>query len=106
MQSGLEIFPTNSRLVWATLATRKAAWQAGTKALRMIHAGFEPDSKPPKPHITLGRIKSDPAALQNEILTTKVEPGFFSYDRVTLFRRILHGDGPIYQALESFELKP
>ncbi|NLW18506.1 MAG: RNA 2',3'-cyclic phosphodiesterase [Candidatus Cloacimonetes bacterium] len=107
---GLEIFPYKSpRLVWATLADAEGSLANWHKKLlgKIRHAGFEPDSKPLKPHITLGRIKKAiPPALQNEILTAKVEPGFFPYDRVTLFRSILHGDGPIYQALESFELKP
>lgn len=105
---GLEIFPYRSpRLVWATLADPEGSLVIWHKKLlgKTRHAGFEPDAKPLKPHITLGRIKKTISpALQNDIFMMEVEPGFHLFNRVTLFRSILRSDGPTYHALESFEL--
>jgi 2'-5' RNA ligase len=106
---GLELFPYKApRLVWATLADKDGSLSAWHKKLlgKIRHAGFEPDAKPLKAHITLGRVKKPlPASLQRDILTMELETGFHLYNRVTLFRSVLRSDGPIYHALESFELR-
>ncbi len=105
---GLELFPHKApRLVWASLEARDDALSRWHKRLlgEVRAGGFEPDAKPLRLHITLGRMKAAlPAEVERSILQSEVDKGFQAYDRLTLFRSVLKPDGPVYHALEQFEL--
>ncbi|MCB5245453.1 MAG: RNA 2',3'-cyclic phosphodiesterase [Candidatus Cloacimonadaceae bacterium] len=105
---GLELFPYREpRLIWATLVQQDDSLLQWHKTLLKVirRAGFEPDIKPLKLHITLGRIKTKlPISKEREILESKVDKDFFSYDTLTLYRSILKPEGPVYQILDQFIL--
>ncbi|MBW6514086.1 MAG: RNA 2',3'-cyclic phosphodiesterase [Candidatus Syntrophosphaera sp.] len=105
---GLQLFPAKApRLVWASLASQDDALSLWHKELlKTLRAeGFEPDAKPLRLHITLGRIKSAlPADLEREIMQSAVEQGFFAYDTLTLYRSVLKPEGPTYHVLNQYKL--
>lgn len=106
---GLELFPWKApRLVWASLEARDDSLTSWHKQLLSATRaeGFEPDAKPLKLHITLGRIKAAlPPALEREILASEVERGGFPYDSVTLYRSVLKPEGPNYHSLSQYLLR-
>ncbi len=106
---GLELFPYKApRLIWASLEAREDSLNQWRKSLLSdIRAeGFEPDAKPLKLHITLGRIKSAlPPDLERDILQSEVERGAFAYDSVTLYRSVLKPEGPTYHSLSQYLLR-
>ncbi len=65
--------------------------------------GFEPDRKPFKPHITLGRVKDsrDLSGLTNFIRSYHLEPIPLKLDRIVLFKSTLTPQGPIYERLHE-----
>ncbi len=105
---GLELFPAkNPRLVWASLASPdKELFNFHEDMLRSIsQEGFEPDNKPLRLHITLGRIKSPlPVPLERDIIQSDVDTGTYTYDTITLYRSVLKPEGPTYHALEQYKL--
>jgi 2'-5' RNA ligase len=105
---GLELFPAKApRLVWASLASQDDTLTLWHKDLlkALQGEGFEPDVKPLRLHITLGRIKSIlPATLEREIMQSPVEQGFFLYDTLTLYRSLLKPEGPTYHVLNQYKL--
>jgi 2'-5' RNA ligase len=106
---GLELFPARSpRLVWASLASETQdifTWHKGL--LKDVRAtGFEPDVKPLKLHITLGRIKSFlPVDVEREIMQSETDKDNYEYDTITLYRSVLKPDGPVYHVLDQHRLK-
>lgn len=106
---GLELFPYKApRLVWASLEAKDDALARWHKHLLsdIRREGFEPDAKPLKLHLTLGRIKSAlPPELERDILQSEVERGWFAYDTVTLYRSVLKPEGPTYHSLEEYLLR-
>ncbi len=105
---GLELFPYKApRMIWTSLEAQDdtlSLWHK--KLLKDIRGeGFEPDVKPLKLHITLGRIKSALSpALERDILQSEVERGFYAYDTITLYRSVLKPEGPTYHILEQYKL--
>lgn len=106
---GLELFPARApRLVWASLADNCPPLRDFHRDLlrEVRSAGFEPDAKPLKLHITLGRIRSAlPPATEREIMASEVERGVWDYRQITLYRSVLRPEGPTYHALQQMELK-
>lgn len=107
--NGLNIFPNKfPRMIWAGLSDEGDKLSVWHKRLlgEVRRAGFEPDPKPLKLHITLGRIKASlPATLERDILQSEVEKGFYAYSRVTLYRSVLKPEGPSYNILEQYILQ-
>lgn len=105
---GLEIFPAKQpRLIWATLAAQNEdifRWHKDLLA-SVRAAGFEPDAKPLRLHITLGRIKSAlPVWLEREIMQSAVDSATYPYDTITLYRSVLKPEGPTYHILNQCKL--
>jgi len=82
---------------------------------RMSSLGFQPETKPFSPHLTLGRVKvakgkqpeqtrQEFASLADQIRTTRVDPTEFVLDRIVLFQSILKPNGPVYERLCEAEL--
>lgn len=105
---GLELFPAKApRLIWASLESQDDAlfrWHKDLlKAVR--GEGFEPDVKPLRLHITLGRIRSAlPVPLEREVLQSTINKGIYSYDTLTLYRSVLKPEGPVYHVLHQYKL--
>jgi 2'-5' RNA ligase len=67
-----------------------------------VHAGFEPEPRAFRPHVTIGRWKeraARPSLPQESLGTSRL-------DRVVLFRSELHKDGAVYTPLRTFMLDP
>jgi 2'-5' RNA ligase len=75
---------------------------------RLEEIGYDADRQNLVPHLTLGRIKSlkDKQLFQKiidehrQISSQKID-----IDRILLFESILKKEGPVYQALQTFQLK-
>lgn len=105
---GLELFPAkNPRLIWASLASPEDALYSFHKDLlgRIRKESFEPDVKPLRLHITMGRIKSPlPVSVERDIMQSEVDKGIHEYDTITLYRSVLKPEGPTYHILEQYKL--
>ncbi|MGC9361734.1 MAG: RNA 2',3'-cyclic phosphodiesterase [Candidatus Syntrophosphaera sp.] len=105
---GLELFPAKKpRLVWASLANPdKDLFDFHKDLINSIRReGFEPDIKPLRLHITLGRIRSPlPVSLERDIMQSDVDTGTYAYDKITLYRSVLKPEGPTYHVLEQYKL--
>ncbi len=103
---GLDLFPAKSpRLIWASLDARDDEPRLLHKGLlsQTRQAGFEPDSKPLRLHITLGRIKRQlPVWLEEEILQSEVDSAWQPHTAVTLYRSVLKPEGPTYHVLNQY----
>ncbi len=106
---GLELFPARQpRLVWASLESQdRAVFDLHKSLLGAVRqSGIEPDPKPLKLHITLGRIKAQiPATLEREILQSEVNREFHAFGQVTLYRSVLKPEGPSYTVLNQYNLQ-
>lgn len=72
----------------------------------LIHLGFLPEKRPFKPHLTLGRVRSNRQREQlKELLqSAKVTPTTMQAQTLTLFKSTLTPKGAIYQALHQAKL--
>ena len=69
--------------------------------------GFEPEGKPYRPHLTLGRVKSLKGREELADLMERdrdVDLGPFAVDRIILFKSDLRPTGPVYTPLAIREL--
>ena len=69
--------------------------------------GFQPEDRPFRPHLTLGRVKSSRG--KNDLAGTmekhkEEEFGDFQVERVILFKSDLKPSGPIYTPLKEMKL--
>lgn len=102
----LEIIPPRDpRIIWISLQTEhtdifKAARQFKNKLLEM---NYEPDKKPLRFHITLGRIKKRlPDFFIQEILTTELKIKDFKVSEATLYESFLRPQGPVYEKVLKY----
>jgi RNA 2',3'-cyclic 3'-phosphodiesterase len=105
----VEVFPNlhRPRVIWVGLdggmdALMRAAAQM---ELRMRAIGFAHETKPFKPHLTLGRIRegAPPVVLQTDAIAKLTPPDLVSLDRLVLFHSTLTTQGPVYKALFTAE---
>ncbi len=98
------------RVIWLGisgdgLATLQTLQQQVEQAL--VPLGFEPESRPFTPHLTLGRVKA-PFNLRQIVQTLQQHqfaPIAFTVREVLLMRSQLHRDGARYTPLARFPLK-
>jgi 2'-5' RNA ligase len=108
---GMGAFPGRSiRVVWLGLEGNFSdLFQQVEDALS--HLGFEQDRRKFSPHVTLGRVGSPSQELSRQIATrlekfAKVDLGSISVDRFFLKKSTLTREGPIYEDLAEFLLRP
>jgi 2'-5' RNA ligase len=105
---GFELFPAREpRLIWVKLETEDKGIFLITKDLNRIFRdnGYEPDVKPLKLHITVGRIKSQqPAWLEQEIMQSALPVETALYDEITFYQSVLKPDGPVYTPLQQYKM--
>lgn len=103
---GLGAFPVRgpARVLWAGLDDRSGRLAGLALAIDGALLGvFEPERRPPHPHLTVARL--DPArALPRGFTTTAVEPIAFPVERVCLYRSHLGGGPPRYELLATASL--
>ncbi len=104
--AGLGAFPSarRARILWAGVG-------AGSEQLRSLAAdvdaalsslGFERETRPYEPHLTLGRVQGGPVRLD---LPEEAGDGpLFKVRRIELTQSTLTDKGPIYRTLEDFVL--
>jgi 2'-5' RNA ligase len=110
---GLGAFPAPARpsVLWAGLS--EGAAELGALANRvereMAQAGFAPERRPFKPHLTLGRVREGavvPGAVQEGLARAAgQEFGRFGVERVVLMKSELTPRGPIYSVYGSVSLR-
>jgi 2'-5' RNA ligase len=96
--------PKRARIVWVGMEQGRdelCALQAGVvEALTTV--GFQPESRPFSPHLTIGRVKI-PADVGSAV-QVRFESEPFAVSRVVLFRSVLLPAGPVYSTLAEFPL--
>ena len=108
---GTGAFPNlrNPRVIWIGLVDpegRLAALQKEVE-ISLEKIGFEPEDRPFRPHLTLGRVKSNRG---KEDLIRIVEGyreeeiGTFQVEKIVLFKSDLTPAGPIYTLLREVRL--
>ncbi len=69
--------------------------------------GFEPEDRPFRPHLTLGRVKSSRGKEELIRIVEKYreeEIGTFQVEKIVLFKSDLTPTGPIYTPLREIKL--
>ena len=108
---GVGAFPhlKNPRVIWIGLVDEREALTLLQKQIEtyLEKIGFQPEDRPFRPHLTLGRMKSTRG---KEELAGRMERyreeefGDFQVERVVLFKSELKPSGPIYAPLGDVEL--
>jgi len=108
---GVGAFPhlKNPRVVWIGLVDETEAVTTLQKQIEICleKIGFQPEGRPFRPHLTLGRMKSSKG---KEELAGRMEQyreeefGDFGVERVILFKSDLKPSGPIYTPLGELRL--
>lgn len=100
------------RLMWVSVAGDVLRLEALVKATNAALAvvGFEPERRPFRPHLTLGRVKDDVptrARAEIEVAVGKVDVQEFSWrtSHVSLMRSRLTKGGAQYDVLATFPLR-
>jgi len=108
---GVGAFPSmkNPRVIWMGLVNGSqilSSFQEEIEA-QLEKTGFQPEDRPFRPHLTLGRMKS---RCGKDDLVGRMEKhkegefGDFQVERVILFKSDLKPSGPIYTALREMKL--
>jgi len=108
---GLGCFPSsrNPRIVWVGIEQGSAEALSMQKAVenRAAEVGFPPETRPFKPHLTIGRVRSSRGkdslaqAVENR---RDVEIGPFRVNEVYLFKSELKPSGAVYTKLQTFPM--
>lgn len=103
--SGLGAFPSKkrARVVWSAVAEGSVALStlAGEIEEALEPFGFGRVQKLYKPHMTLGRVRGQPAKLPDGVDVRAPE---FTARRLDLVESVLGADGSTYEKLESYPL--
>ena len=104
--AGLGAFPLaqRARILWAGVGT-------GSDQLRSLvadidaalsYSGFERETRPYEPHVTLGHVRGRPVSLD---LPEEAGDGLlFEVRRIELIESTLTAKGPVYRTIEDFVL--
>jgi len=101
--------PRAPRIVWAGIAGETGALIALQEKIcgAVLQAGLQPDQKPFKPHLTIGRVRSgrNAAGLLGALAENKNKSfGSFAVESVVLMQSRLGAQGPEYTPLYSAAL--
>ena len=110
--AGISAFPSmkRPRVFWIGIENK-------TNELEKIYESIKKDlpgkkikvnieTKNYTPHLTIGRVKDrcDPVTLQRLLADSGKEFGSFSIEKIILYQSILKKEGPLYKALDVFQL--
>ncbi len=107
----LGCFPTpkRPRVIWAGVEDAQGALSAAHLALEHALAPqFPPDDKPFRPHLTLGRVKTQAAKPQRALGALiqdapRQHYGTWEAPALLLMQSVLHPDGARYRVLDQFD---
>ena len=107
--AGLGCFESKgrARVVWAALERSDALRHLHAKVeSAAVRAGFEPERRKLKGHITIGRLKDTRSARVGPWLESRgpFSAGPFAVDRFVLYESQLNRDGAHYEALRDYPL--
>lgn len=109
--AGTGAFPNERRprVLWVGLEEPTGALLELQKKLEaaLTPLGFEPEGRPFKGHLTLGRIKSPPrgGGIVKALVSQKdVDLGKISVDKIVLYQSTLKPSGAVYKSLEEVAL--
>ena len=109
---GTGAFPNlkNPRVIWIGLVDAEGILTALQKELEssLEKIGFEPEDRPFRPHLTLGRVKSNRG--KEELIRSvdkyrEEEIGTFQVEKIVLFKSDLTPTGPVYTRLGEINLE-
>ncbi len=110
--SGLGVFPNwhHPRVVWAGCGegSEDAVALAGAVEAVCEELGYEPERRPFRPHLTLGRVKLPADAEGLEAATAAMRDrvyGYMDVDAVVVFMSSLRRTGPVYSPMARIELR-
>ena len=115
--SGIGVFPDwrRPRVLWVSLVD-VASRPGGLASLNdlqkrvergVVEAGFQPETRPFRPHLTLARFgrEGKPGGLDDVLTGTDIPADTgFAVDRIGLIRSFLGPSGARYQTLEEYPL--
>ncbi|HNX00791.1 MAG TPA: RNA 2',3'-cyclic phosphodiesterase [Candidatus Cloacimonadota bacterium] len=105
---GCEIYPANNpKLVWLKFKSEDKGIPKFLQEFRKFfrELGYEPDMKPLQYHVTLGRIKTPlPVASEREINGAFLPLTECKLSNLVLFESRLTPTGPIYRAIDEYDL--
>lgn len=109
--AGVDFFGTERKpaALWAGVDAPPALAHLRDKVDRAaVAAGFEPDARKFKPHVTLARLKQAPRERLGRWLADHglFRTETFHVDGFSLYRSDLTENGPIYQELAAYPLEP
>ena len=112
--AGVDLFPLSGapRVIWLGVDKGRKQLVALKSELdrRLAPVGFEPETRPFRAHMTLGRVKRRAAisgpALRAEVSTSGPETVRWVVDHVTLYESRMSFRGATYHIVESAMLTP
>lgn len=106
-EPNLQIIPPREpRIIWISLKTNHKQIFLASKQVKqkLQELGYQPDKKPLRFHITLGRIKKRlPDFFIQKILTTELNVSDFEVSKATLYQSFLRPEGPVYEGIAKYE---
>ena len=110
--AGIDVFPASGapRVIWQGMDQGSEQLLALKTELdrRLVSAGFEPETRPFRAHLTLGRVKRQAGvsgpALRALISELGAETACWAVDRVTLYESRVSFRGATYHVVESMPL--
>jgi 2'-5' RNA ligase len=109
--SGLGCFPNQKkpRIVWCGIRgdIEQLEILQETVEKTCMDFGFEPEIRPFRPHLTLGRVrgKKNLQMLVDNIMKGSEQECGFSADHFNIYKSVLKPQGAVYTILETIELK-
>ena len=112
--AGLDVFPFSGipRVIWLGVGDGREQMVALKTELdrRLEPAGFDPDTRPFRAHLTLGRVKRlvgvSGGELRAVLAEHEPEPARWVVDRVTLYESRVSYRGATYHGVETVMLAP
>ena len=108
---GIGAFPNwrHPRVVWAGCGEGEgeATGLAAAVEEACVELGYEPERRPFRPHLTLGRVKqpADAMGLAEAVRGAENKPfGYLDVDEVVVFMSSLRRTGPVYSPMARFDL--
>jgi RNA 2',3'-cyclic 3'-phosphodiesterase len=97
--------PRRATVLWVGIAAGRDRLTdlAGVVEDAAVAAGFEPEDRPYRPHLTISRIRPDTDV--RAVLEHPVGPLRFTVDHLALYRSHLGGAAARYEVLETFPLR-
>ncbi len=104
--AGLGAFPSarRARIIWSGVGTGSEQLRslAANIDVALSYSGFERETRPYEPHLTLGRVRGQPVSLD---LPQEAGNGLlFKIRRIELIESTLADKGPVYKSIEDFVL--